>query len=106
MLTYFVDNEKLGDANRQFVVDRAKNVLGEWPVVFIDYDGLCLQSAGRFTGYRVIALCSAFNPEDPDSIEYALIVFHQASARVQITPTVANAFSSLHWADVAEAVPY
>lgn len=106
MLTYFVNGEHLDDSNRQFIIKLAKKVLGDWPVAFLDYDELSAEADGRFTGYRVIALCSAFAPDDSKSIEYALVVFHQATARVDVTPAIFEAFSSLHWAGLAESVPY
>lgn len=106
MFTYLVDNEALGEQHRQFVAKLARKVLGDWPVAFVDYDTVVAQSSGRFSGYRVIVRCCAFNPSDPDTIEYALVVFHQHSAQVELTNPASAALATFDWGAVAEAVPY
>ena len=80
----FCENKPLGDDDRDFLARRAQQVLGAWPVVRLDYDTVSAESGGRFTGCRVMVRCAAFDPENPESIEYALMIFHQRSARIQV----------------------
>lgn len=106
ILSYFCDRQAVGDSYRESLIEQAKSALGDWPVVFLDYDVMCAASGGSFTGYRVMARCVAFDPKNPDVIEYAITIFHQPSARIQVTDSIVKCFAELDWTSMSETVSY
>lgn len=83
----------------KFIVQRSQNVLGKWPVHVIPI-ATANSDEPRFTGFRVFAKCSSFRPDEPNMIEYGILVWHESVPMTIIPPAI----TGVNWAAFAEAI--
>ena len=88
------------DTFHTFIVQRSQNALGKWPVHLIPQSG-SLAGSARFTGFRVHAKCCAFRPDEPEIVEYGILVWFQNEINVTLAPP---ASLRINWSDFAEAM--
>ena len=83
-----------------FIVQRSQNALGKWPVLVMP--PICTSTElARYSGFRVHAVCCSYRPDDPEIIEYGILVWHQNEIQVIAAPPFAVA---VNWPEFAEAV--
>lgn len=97
LLIDLLDSTSIGETYASFVAGRAQTTLGAWPVHVVNPRGQ------RFSGMRVFAKCCGFPENDPETIEYGIIVWHQRASQLSINvPSI----KSINWSDFAEATDY
>lgn len=106
LLAQYRGNEQIEAATWLFIAKRSQETFGCWPVHFVDRNEQQRQSRTAFTGYRVTANCSAFNPNNPNIIEKAILIWHQTSNRLAVSDTVLRQIADLNWTQFAEATDY
>ena len=93
------NNVGVWDAFHTFIVRRSQNALGKWPVHVV-LPAKAFSGGDRFTGFRVHAKCYSFRPDNPEIIEYGILVWFQDEMNLTIARP---AQASINWSDFAEA---
>lgn len=106
LLAQYCGNQQIDAATWLFITKRSQETFGRWPVHFVDRNEQQRQSGNAFTGYRVTANCSAFDPNNPNIIEKAILIWHQSSNCLAVSDTVLRQIADLNWTQFAEATDY
>ncbi len=88
------------DAFHAFITQRSQNALGKWPVHVILPLGYST-GAACLTGFRVHAKCCSLRPDEPEIVEYGILVWFQNEINVTAAPPAA---AIVNWSDFAEAM--